>query len=47
VHLLKTGGASVEEVAARVGYADGATLRALLRRRLNLGVKDIRRAPMR
>jgi transcriptional regulator GlxA family with amidase domain len=45
VHLLKTGGASVEEVAARVGYTEGATLRALLRRRLNLGVKEIRRAP--
>jgi transcriptional regulator GlxA family with amidase domain len=43
VHLLKTGSASVEEVAARVGYTDGATLRALLRRRLNLGVKEIRR----
>jgi transcriptional regulator GlxA family with amidase domain len=45
VHLLKTGDASVDEVAARVGYRDGATLRALLRRRLNLGVKEIRRAP--
>jgi len=45
VHLLKTGSASVEEVAARVGYTDGATLRALLRRRLNLGVKEIRRTP--
>jgi transcriptional regulator GlxA family with amidase domain len=43
VHLLKTGSASVEEVAARVGYADGATLRALLRRRLNVGVKEIRK----
>ncbi len=45
VHLLKTDTASVDDVAARVGYADGATLRALLRRRLNLGVKEIRRAP--
>ena len=45
VHLLKTSSASVDEVAARVGYADGATLRALLRRRLNVGVKEIRRAP--
>ena len=44
VHLLKTGGASVDEVAAQVGYADGVTLRALLRRRLKLGVKGIRRA---
>jgi transcriptional regulator GlxA family with amidase domain len=43
VHLLKTGNASVDEVAARVGYADGATLRALLRNRLNLGIKEIRR----
>jgi transcriptional regulator GlxA family with amidase domain len=44
VHLLKTSKASVEEVAAQVGYADGGTLRLLLRRRLNLGVKEIRRA---
>jgi transcriptional regulator GlxA family with amidase domain len=45
VHLLKTESASVDEVAARVGYADGATLRALLRRRLDVGVKEIRRTP--
>ena len=44
VHLLKTGNASVEEIAARVGYADGATLRSLLRRELNVGVKEIRRS---
>jgi transcriptional regulator GlxA family with amidase domain len=44
VHLLKTGHASVDEVAARVGYADGATLRTLLRRRLDVGVKQIRGA---
>jgi transcriptional regulator GlxA family with amidase domain len=44
VHLLKTGTASVDEIAARVGYADGATLRLLLRRQLNLGVKEIRRS---
>lgn len=43
VHLLKTTSASVDEVAARVGYADSVTLRALLRRRLNRGVKEIRR----
>jgi transcriptional regulator GlxA family with amidase domain len=43
VHLLKTADASVDEVAAKVGYADGATLRTLLRRRLNVGVKELRR----
>ena len=42
VHLLKTGNASVDEIATRVGYADGATLRALLRRELNTGVKELR-----
>jgi transcriptional regulator GlxA family with amidase domain len=42
VHLLKTTGASVDEIAARVGYADGVTLRTLLRRRLHAGVKEIR-----
>jgi transcriptional regulator GlxA family with amidase domain len=44
VHLLKTSDASVDQVAARVGYADGTTLRTLLRRRLDLGVKEIRRS---
>jgi len=43
VHMLKTGNASVDEVAARVGYADGTTLRNLLRRRLKLGIKEIKR----
>jgi transcriptional regulator GlxA family with amidase domain len=44
VHLLKTTSASVDEIAARVGYADGVTLRTLLRRRLHAGVKEIRSA---
>ena len=44
VHLLKTGDASVDEIATRVGYADGATLRALLRRHLNAGIKEIRKS---
>jgi transcriptional regulator GlxA family with amidase domain len=43
VHLLKTTSASVDEVAERVGYGDGVTLRTLLRRRLNQGIKEIRR----
>lgn len=42
VHLLKTTRASVDEIAAQVGYADGVTLRTLLRRRLHAGVKQIR-----
>ena len=43
VHLLKTSHSSVEEIAERVGYSDGAVLRVLLRRRLGLGIKEIRR----
>ncbi len=45
VHLLKTSSASVEEISARVGYTDGTILRTLLRRRLNLGIKEIRGTP--
>ncbi len=43
VHYLKTTNASVDEIAARVGYSEGAVLRVLLRRQLGLGVKEIRR----
>jgi transcriptional regulator GlxA family with amidase domain len=45
VYLLKTTNASVDDVATRVGYADGVTLRTLLRRRLNQGIEEIRRTP--
>ena len=44
VHLLRTSSASVDEIAERVGYSDGGILRVLLRRRLGLGVKEIRRS---
>jgi transcriptional regulator GlxA family with amidase domain len=44
VHLLRTTQASVDESAARVGYADGVTLRSLLRLRLRLGIKEIKRS---
>ncbi|WP_395699735.1 GlxA family transcriptional regulator [Aquabacterium sp.] len=44
VHLLKTSRADIEAIAAQVGYADGVTLRALLRKRLGRGVREIRRA---
>jgi transcriptional regulator GlxA family with amidase domain len=43
VHLLKTTDENIEEIAARVGYADGVTLRTLLRRHLGHGIKEIRR----
>jgi transcriptional regulator GlxA family with amidase domain len=43
VHLLKTTAESVDDIAARVGYSDGVTLRTLLRRRLGIGIKEIRR----
>jgi transcriptional regulator GlxA family with amidase domain len=43
VHLLETSQASVDQIAAEVGYAEGATLRMLLRRKLGRGVREIRR----
>ncbi|WP_460530135.1 GlxA family transcriptional regulator [Chitinimonas naiadis] len=42
VHLLKTSNDSVEQIATAVGYADGVSLRALLRRKLGQGVRSIR-----
>jgi transcriptional regulator GlxA family with amidase domain len=42
VHLLKTGNNNIEQIAAMVGYADGVTLRSLLRRRLGRGVRELR-----
>ena len=44
VHLLKTSSASVDEIATRVGYSEGSILRVLLRRRLGVGIKEIRRS---
>jgi transcriptional regulator GlxA family with amidase domain len=41
VHLLRTGTDSVDRIAAQIGYADGVTLRALLRRKLGRGVREL------
>jgi transcriptional regulator GlxA family with amidase domain len=43
VHRLQTGKASVDAIASEVGYADGVTLRTLLRRKLGRGVRELRR----
>ena len=42
VHLLRTGSASVDQIATQIGYADGVTLRVLLRRKLGRGVRELR-----
>lgn len=42
VHLLKTSQANVDQIAAQVGYADGVTLRTLIRRRIGRGVRELR-----
>lgn len=42
VHLLRTTRLDIEKIAEAVGYAEGATLRTLLRRRLGRGIREIR-----
>lgn len=40
--LIRSGHLDLERIAAEVGYADGATLRSLLRQRLGRGVRELR-----
>jgi transcriptional regulator GlxA family with amidase domain len=44
VHRLQTSDASVDEIAAEVGYQDAVTLRSLLRRHTGRGIRELRRA---
>jgi len=43
VHRLRSSQASLEDIAAEVGYSDAVTLRTLLRRRTGRGVRELRR----
>ncbi|MBB5609850.1 MULTISPECIES: GlxA family transcriptional regulator [unclassified Janthinobacterium] len=44
VHLLRTSKLAVDRIAEQVGYADGVTLRTLLRRRIGKGIRELRAA---
>jgi transcriptional regulator GlxA family with amidase domain len=42
IHRMRVTKDSVDEIASSVGYEDGSTLRTLLRRRMHLGVRELR-----
>jgi transcriptional regulator GlxA family with amidase domain len=42
IHLLQTSDASIDHIAAQVGYANGVTLRTLIRRKIGRGVRELR-----
>jgi transcriptional regulator GlxA family with amidase domain len=42
VHLLRTSDATIDDIAEQVGYSDGVSLRALLRRKTGRGVRQLR-----
>lgn len=44
VHRLHTTTQTIEEIASAVGYRDGVTLRALLRKKTGRGIKELRLA---
>lgn len=45
VHRLRTSDESVDAIAVEVGYADGVTLRTLLRKKTGRTVRELRRSP--
>jgi len=44
IHRLQTSAQSIEEIADAVGYQDGVTLRALLRKKTGRGLRELRLA---
>lgn len=42
VHLLQTSDHSVDQIADLVGYANGVTLRTLIRRKIGRGIRELR-----
>ena len=42
VHLLQTSNTSIDQIATQVGYANGVTLRTLIRRKVGRGVRELR-----
>ena len=42
VHLLRTTNDSVDQIASKIGYADGVTLRSLLRNKIGRTASELR-----
>jgi len=42
IHLIRTSDKTIDDIAALVGYADGVTLRSLMRRKTGRGLREIR-----